>query len=199
MISRRLGARLRGALLVIPIVAALALAGCTEDPSSKAPTALGYNSGSPYREIKPADRKAVVTFSSVLDTGEKIDSSSLLGTVHVINFWYAGCGPCIAEAPLLNKVYEKYDGKIPFVGVNTYDQAATALNFEREKNVKYPSAIDVNDTNVQLAFSASVPANAVPTTLVIDKHGRVAARVTGLLGAASILEDLIDRVVAEDQ
>jgi thiol-disulfide isomerase/thioredoxin len=176
------------------------LAGCTQAPDAGTPS-QGYVSGSgAYKEIPPKERKAAVTFASKLDTGDKITSSDLLGTVHVINFWYAGCAPCIQEAPLLEKVYRSYHGKIPFLGVNTYDQAATAQEFERNKSVSYPSAIDVNTTSVQLAFANSgIPANAVPTTLVIDKHGRVAARVTGELSDASILSSLIDTVVHEGQ
>jgi thiol-disulfide isomerase/thioredoxin len=191
--------RIAGAAVASVFALAL-LAGCTQAPDASSQT-LGYVSGSGvYKEIPPKDRKSAVTFSSKLDTGKAISSSSLLGTVHVVNFWYAGCAPCFQEAPVLEKVYKSYDGKVPFLGVNTYDQAPTALEFERQQKVSYPSVIDVNTTSVQLAFSNSgVPANAVPTTLVIDKHGRVAARVTGEITSASILTSLVNTVVKEGQ
>jgi thiol-disulfide isomerase/thioredoxin len=182
----------------VPLVATVVLAGCTEDPAGAgSDNNLGYISGSPYKEIKPADRKPAVKFSGVTESGDKVSSSQFLGKVHVINFWYAGCGPCIREAPRLESAFKSYNGAVPFLGVNTYDQAATAINFETAKKVTYPSVIDVNDTAVQFAFSASVPANAVPTTLIIDQKGRVAARVTGVIEDASILKDLINTVVAE--
>jgi thiol-disulfide isomerase/thioredoxin len=182
-------------------IAVLALAGCSETPSfSSDGTNTGYVSGGgAYTEITPAHRKPPVSFSGTLDTGAKITSAQLLGKVHVLNFWYAGCGPCRVEAPRLESVYKHYKGAVPFVGVNTYDQASTALTFESTHHVTYPSVIDVNTVSVQYAFSKYVPTNSVPTTLVIDKHGRVAARVTGEVEDASILTAIVDRVIAEGQ
>jgi peroxiredoxin len=182
-------------------VAIAVLAGCTESPSfSSNGDNTGYVSGAGvYTEIKVADRKPAATFTSVLDNGTKVTSAQLLGTVHVLNFWYASCGPCRVESPRMEKVYAHYKGKIPFYGVDVYDQAATALTFEATHKVTYPSMMDTNTTNVQYAYSAYVSPDAVPTTLVIDKHGRVAARVTGEVDDASILTSLIDRVIAEGQ
>nr|WP_194241530.1 TlpA disulfide reductase family protein [Galbitalea soli] len=150
-----------------------------------------------YKEFAPADRKPAVSFHSTTDAGKAVSSTQFLGTVHVLNFWYAGCPPCRLEAPDLEKVYQKYKGTVPFLGINTYDQAATAITFEKKFGITYPSVMDVNDTAVQYAFAGSIPANAVPTTLVIDRQGRVAARVTGLLEDKSILEAMIDTVIAE--
>jgi peroxiredoxin len=186
------------------IAAALAvgaLAGCTESPSfSSDGSNTGYVSGAGvYTEIKVADRKPAATYESVLDTGAKITSAQLVGTVHVLNFWYASCGPCRVESKKMQAAYAHYKEKIPFYGVDVYDQAATALTFEATHKVTYPSMIDTNTANVQYAYSNYVSPDAVPTTLVIDKHGRVAARVTGEVDETSILTSLIDRVVAEGQ
>jgi peroxiredoxin len=189
---------------VSAIAAALAigaLAGCTESPTfSSDGTNTGYVSGSGvYKEIAVADRKPAASYTSVLDTGAKVTSSQLLGTVHVLNFWYASCGPCRVEAPRMEKAYAHYKGSVPFYGVDVYDQAATALTFEATHRVKYPSMIDTNSAAVQYAYSAYVSPDAVPTTLVIDKHGRVAARVTGEVEDPTILTAIIDRVIAQGQ
>jgi peroxiredoxin len=178
-----------------------ALAGCTESPSfSSDGNNTGYVSGAGvYTEIKVADRKPAASYTSVLDTGTKISSSQLLGTVHVLNFWYASCGPCRVESGKMQKTYTHYKGAVPFYGVDVYDQAATALTFESTHKVTYPSMIDTNSANVQYAYSAYVSPDAVPTTLVIDKHGRVAARVLGPIDEVSILTSLVDRVIAEGQ
>jgi thiol-disulfide isomerase/thioredoxin len=185
--------------IAAPLVAVLLLAGCAETPSiASAGGNKGYVSGAGvYKEFKPADRKSPVKFSSVTDAGDKVSSSQYLGEVYVLNFWFAGCGPCRVEAPRLEKVYKKYGGKTPFLGVNTYDQAAQSLTFAKRFKITYPSAIDVNTVSVQYAFSKYIPPNAVPTTLVIDRHGRVAARVTGVIEDPSILSSLIDTVVSE--
>lgn len=177
----------------------VALAGCTETPSFGGGS-TGYVSGAGvYKEIAVADRKPALSFTSTLDTGASITSAQLLGTVHVLNFWYAGCGPCRVEAPNMEKAYNHYKGSVPFYGVDVYDQAATALTFESTHKVTYPSMIDTNTTAVQYAYSAYVSPDSVPTTLVIDKHGRVAARVTGEVEDPTILTAIIDRVIAQGQ
>lgn len=196
MISRRVGAAIAASVLSVAV-----LAGCTESPSfSSDGNNTGYVSGSGvYKEIAVADRKPAATYTSVLDSGAKVTSSQLLGTVHVLNFWYASCGPCRVEAPTMQKAYSHYKGSVPFYGVDVYDQAATALTFESTHKVTYPSMIDTNTAAVQYAYSAYVSPDAVPTTLVIDKHGRVAARVTGEVESPTILTSLIDRVIAQGQ
>lgn len=190
--------RLTGAIAAA-LLAAVVLSGCSESPSiASAGTNTGYVSGDGvYTEFTPAERKAPVSFSGTTDTGTTISSKQLLGSVHVLNFWFAGCGPCRVEAPRLEKVYKEYKGKVPFLGVNTYDQAALSRTFESKFKVTYPTVIDVNTVSVQYAFSKFVPPNATPTTLVIDRHGRVAARVTGVIEDSSILSSLIDTVVSE--
>ena len=84
-----------------------------------------------------------------------------------------------------------------FLGINTYDQPATALAFARDNGVSYPSAMAVGDAELKLAFAEKTPINATPTTLVLDRQGRVAARVIGELPEASILEAMVRTVLAE--
>ncbi len=89
------------------------------------------------------------------------------------------------------------DDDVSFVGVNVRDQAGTAASFEKTYGVTYPSILDVESGTAQLAFAGPVPAAAVPTTIVLDQEGRVAARVLGQLTDASILESIIDGILAE--
>ena len=139
-----------------------------------------------------------VVFEGVTETGETVSSDDYRGEVLVVNFWYAACGPCIVEAPLLEEVWQEYqDQGVSFLGVNTYDQPATALSFARDNNVTYPSVIDVNDGKVKLAFAQVTPIQATPTTLVVDKEGRVAARIIGQLQSASILSTLVRDALGE--
>ncbi|MDX2377734.1 TlpA family protein disulfide reductase [Microbacterium sp. LRZ72] len=150
-------------------------------------------------EIPTAERGDPVAFEGVTETGETVTSDDYRGGVLVVNFWYAACGPCIVEAPMLEEVWQEYqnDG-VAFLGVNTYDQPATALSFAEDNNVTYPSVIDVDDGKVKLAFAQVTPIQATPTTLVIDRDGRVAARVIGQLASASILSTLVADTLAED-
>ena len=194
----------RRVLAAMTLVAALLLAGCTSSDSLaqqyRDGSEKGYIAGDfQIVEIPDADRGEPVVFEGVTETGETVSSDDYRGGVLVVNFWYAACGPCIVEAPLLEEVWQDYqDQGVAFLGVNTYDQPATALSFARDNNVTYPSVIDVNDGRVKLAFAQVTPIQATPTTLVIDQDGRVAARIIGQLASASILSTLVADTLAED-
>lgn len=148
-------------------------------------------------EFAAADRGAPIKWAGVTESGQKLSSEQLSGVVTVVNFWFAGCAPCRAEAKDLVELSNKYsaDG-VQFVGVNVRDSAETALAFDRNFGINYPSIIDSQSGSVVLSFTDTVSPNAVPTTLVIDKQGRVASRVLGRL-EKSTLSALIRTVVAE--
>lgn len=180
---------------------ALTLAGCSSDPLAEQ-----YREGSnknyiagdgSVTEIALENRGDVITFSGTTETGETVDSAEYLGNVLVVNFWYAGCAPCRAEAPDLEKVYQETSPSgVNFLGVNVRDQAPTIDSFNERFGITYPSIID-QDGKAQLSFAAQVPPNAVPTTLVLDAQGRVAARILGQLKDPSILKTLIADTAAE--
>ncbi|MGO1435781.1 MAG: TlpA family protein disulfide reductase [Canibacter sp.] len=151
--------------------------------------------------IPEAQRTEPVEFSGTDETGTKITEADTQGDVTVVNFWYAGCAPCRAEAGDLNDTYAAVaDQGVNFLGVNTRDQLAQAQQFTEEFNVPYPSILDLpGDRAVQHAFAGQVPLNAVPTTLVLDPEGRVAHRVLGQLASASQLETLITETLAENE
>jgi thiol-disulfide isomerase/thioredoxin len=197
VIRRRLAAVAAAAAL------ALVLAGCTNDALAQQ-YREGDNKGFiaadgfETQEIPIADRGDPVVFDGVTESGDEVSSDDYTGQVLVVNFWYAACGPCIVEAPRLEEAYGTFDGQaVSFLGINTYDQPATAASFARDNGVSYPSVIAVNDGAVKLAFAQHTPMNATPTTLVLDTHGRVAARLIGALTEPSILETLVRDTLAE--
>jgi thiol-disulfide isomerase/thioredoxin len=183
---------------VVAVVAAvLLLAGCTSRDGIAGEDGGGYVSGDGTVLIVPAaDRSEVPAWGGDTVDGASIDSARLDGVV-VLNFWYAGCPPCRVEAPDLEEVYQEYGDRVTFLGVNVRDSAATASSFEREFGVTYDSILDVSTRDVLSAFAGQVPPSAVPTTLVLDAEGRVAARISGMLPSATTLGDLIDDVLDE--
>lgn len=92
----------------------------------------------------------------------------------------------------LNK---EFGDKAQFIGINVRDEKDAAEAFERNFGIKYPSVQDT-EGSIQLAMTKYVPLKAVPTTLVLDKQGRVSARV---LGAAdkTTLKALINTALTE--
>lgn len=181
---------------------AVGLSACAPDPVSES-FLSGDNTGyvaadGAIVEIPEADRGEPVDFGGVTETGEKLDSADLEDQVTVVNFWYAGCAPCRLEAEALESVWQDFDGEgVAFVGVNTRDQADTAIAFAEEYGITYPSLIDVDTAEAKLAFAEVVPIAATPTTLVLDKQGRVAARIIGPIDGPSILSTLVKDALAE--
>jgi thiol-disulfide isomerase/thioredoxin len=184
------------------VLSLLALAGCANESLAgqyQDGSGQGYISGDGAQtELPVADRGEPIEFSGTTGSGEEISSADYAGTVHVVNFWYAGCPPCRVEAPDLRALSEEY-ADVPFLGVNIFDSADQAAAFERANGIGYPSILDAQTNSVQLAFAGvgAVAPNAVPTTLVIDREGRVAARISGLIAEPGILAAMIDRVIAE--
>ncbi|MEO7722230.1 MAG: TlpA disulfide reductase family protein [Pseudolysinimonas sp.] len=192
------------AMIAIAVSVSLGLAGCTANDS----LANSYNSNdangnyvSPdgtTKTIAPNDRGSSVTWSGTTDRGSAVSSSDYSGKVVVLNFWYASCPPCRAEASSLEKLNTTYSAKgVVFVGVNVQDTGPTALSFEKAHGVTYPSILDASDGAMKLAFAGKISPTAVPTTLIIDEKGRVAARFSGLITSPSLVGTVIDATLAE--
>ena len=195
---------MRAGLALGLAVVALLLSGCASESDDlaeqyRAGTGQNYISGDgALTVVAPDSRTASIEFQGPLDVGGVFSSADYSGQVMVVNFWYAGCPPCRLEAPDLEALHQEFlDDSVVFVGVNIIDQASTALAFAEEFGVTYPSIIDTNGGSVRLAFAGQVAPNAVPTTLVMDQQGRIAARISGLLTEPDVLAELIRDVQGE--
>ncbi len=189
--------------LVIFIVGtiALSLAGCASDPLAeqfRSGDSKNYIAGDgTVTEFASEQRPTFLPFSGETESGQMLDSEALAGQVVVMNWWYSACAPCRAEAPELQALYEEFQVQgVQFVGVNVRDTSETALAFDRKFGISFPSIMDAQTGSVSLAFQGVVSPQAVPTTLVIDKQGKVASRILGRIDP-SILRTLIETVVAE--
>jgi thiol-disulfide isomerase/thioredoxin len=148
-------------------------------------------------EISPAGRDDAVSLDGEDLDGKDLSLESRRGDVVVVNVWGAWCAPCRKEAPLLTDVANEL-GDVSFVGINIRDASASnARAFVRTFDLPFPSIYDPRGTAL-LAFGGQVPPNAIPTTLVLDREGRIAARVLGPLPSATTLKNIIEKVVAED-
>ena len=181
----------------IAIAAIGALAGCSGTGAvQKGPSGSdqGYVGGDGSSRLIKDRKPAPQVQGSTLD-GARFTLSSLRGKVAVVNFWASWCAPCRAEAPTMEKIYESSKASgVRFVGVDVKDGKENAQAFIRSFKITYPSLFD-QAGQVALAFR-DVPPNAVPSTLVIDREGRIAARVIGSV-PYSTLHDLVTKVAAE--
>jgi thiol-disulfide isomerase/thioredoxin len=129
-------------------------------------------------------------------TGARFKLSADRGSVVIMNFWGSWCTPCREEAPALGALARHFAGTgVRFIGVDIRDDPASAEAFMRTFRVGYPSLNDPNDM-VALDFSGTVPPSGIPTTLVIDRNGRVAARIVGPASYSGLMA-LITQAAAE--
>ena len=191
---------MRRRALAVAGLAAVLLAGCTSDGASTTPDDVadqGYQSGDGSTTTWAVDdRSGPLELSGTDFTGVAHDVADWRGEVVVLNTWYANCPPCRAEAPDLAALSTDYaaDG-VQVLGINRTDDAGTAQAFERQFEVPYPSLADTDGTAIA-ALQGTVPVNAVPTTIVLDRQGLVAGRILGLADP-STLRSMVDELLAE--
>ncbi|MFC7879843.1 TlpA family protein disulfide reductase [Isoptericola sp. NPDC057391] len=174
------------------------LAACgAQDSGAGDVVGQGFVSGDgSVKQWDAADREDPVTVEGTSFEGDEVSTADWLGDVVVVNTWYAGCAPCRAEAPdLVTLANEREADGVRVLGINTEDEAGAALSFQRTFDVPYPS-IEDRSGQVVAKLSGVVPLQAVPSTVVLDAEGRVAARVIGQ-AEASTLDAIVDEVLAE--
>jgi thiol-disulfide isomerase/thioredoxin len=177
------------------------IAGCEDGQVRRDETSgqTRYVEGSGVVTIVPADeRQPAPQFSGPLLGGAgEFDLDQMKGDVVVLNVWASWCPPCRSEAPALQAVSaELADQNVRFVGVNVRDNETDARAFEQEFRLTYPSVVDTTG-ELLLAFRDTLPPSAIPSTLVIDRQGRLAARVLDEVTETS-LRDLVVDIAAED-
>lgn len=157
------------------IAVAVTLSACAADRGTT-PTA----SDGVVEVIAAEDRRQVEPFTGDLLDGGRFDSTSLAGKVVVYNVWGSWCAPCRTEASALKQVSEEtQELGVRFVGINVRDNDAAARAFEDSYGIEYPSITTDTSSDAVLAFGPALPPSAVPSTLVVDAQGRLAARIVG--------------------
>jgi thiol-disulfide isomerase/thioredoxin len=142
------------------------------------------------------ERSTPLTLSGTTLQGAPWKVADARGKVLVLNVWGQWCGPCVAEMPHLQQVWSQLSAArkpVQFMGVNYRDGVETAQAFLRANKITYPSLQD-NGGRTLLALRGM--ANATPTTLVLDRRGRIAARVSGPV-TADTLSGLVNDVLGE--
>ncbi|MCK9871388.1 TlpA family protein disulfide reductase [Nocardiopsis dassonvillei] len=176
----------------------LVLTGCSQgapEGSAAANAASGAADGA--ATVFAADERVDAPEVSGTDLdGEEISLADYAGRILVLNIWASWCGPCRAEQPVLDEVYAEYQELgVDFLGVNTKDDETAARAYTNAQEVAYPSLYD-QPGEITQAFRDTVPPRAIPSTLIIDPEGRIAARVIGATTYGQ-LTGLLDPIVVE--
>jgi thiol-disulfide isomerase/thioredoxin len=130
--------------------------------------------------------------------GEPLSLADFQGQVVVVNVWGSWCAPCRAEAPMLAEAARDLaDRDVAFLGIDSRDPSESAARaFVRRFDIPYPSIYDQQGSTL-LAFRGTLSPNAIPSTVIIDRQGRVAASVLGEVSRTT-LYDLVEEVVGAD-
>jgi len=178
---RRLTAAVAAAVLV--------LGGCSGDAGAGAQggDAVGFVGGDGTVTIVPAEqREAAPVLAGPTVDGGRASTEDHAGDIIVVNVWGSWCAPCRKEAPELVAASEELGDEVVFLGVNTRENdVAPAQAFERSFGVGYDSIYDP-DGRLLLGFG-QLPPKAIPSTVVIDAEGRVAARILGAVDAKTLV------------
>jgi thiol-disulfide isomerase/thioredoxin len=184
--------------LFLCLAATAAVAGCSGHDAVKQDVSgtTGYVGGNlALTYVSAGHRHAPSAVTGKLLDGSAFDLASWRGKVVVVNFWGSWCSECRDEARALEQVYADDAGKgVEFVGVDIRDDVPSAQDYQRKYAITYPS---LNDPDNLLALRfRGVPPNATPTTLILDRSVRIAARQSGSILYPQ-LRDLVNRVLAE--
>ena len=180
---------------LVPLVLAVALtaAACSNVDSTGD---KGYIDGKGVITLLAAgDRKEPGDVSGETLEGKDLSLSAYAGKVVVVNVWGSWCPPCRAEADNLAAAAEQLAPKgVVFLGIDTREPSRdNGLSFQRRYDVPYPSLYDPGGRTL-LAFRRTLTPNAIPSTVVIDAQGRVAASILGEVTSTATLVDLVEDV-----
>ncbi|MEU5534003.1 TlpA disulfide reductase family protein [Streptomyces sp. NPDC020362] len=192
--------RSRAALLgAMAAAAALTLSACGNGGTSGGGGNTNFVTGNNGISTVPKGKRATAPdLSGKTIDGKTLDVADYKGKVVVINVWGSWCGPCREEAKYFSKVSRAYESKgVQFVGINTRDTSTTpAVAFEKEHGIDYPSLYDPTGKLMLRFKRGTLNPQLIPSTLVIDKEGKVAARALEALDDTTLLK-MLKPVLAE--
>ncbi len=175
-------------LFLVAIASTLFLTGCGSGGVSKA-SENSFVSGNGAAVVIDAKNRQVAPDIS----GKTLDGTSFTldkSRFTVINVWASWCAPCRAEAPIFQDFASK-NSSISFVGILTRDNLSAARAFTQRFAITFPSLVD---DSLIVKFRGSLTPNAIPTTLVIDNQGKIAARISGAVTVAG-LQKVLEKVI----
>lgn len=189
---RRTAVRTAAALAAMLILAACASTGADEQTRSAGQ--VGYPEvARNLTRVPPDQRKELPTVSGpALGSNQTISTQDFRGKIVVINVWGSWCPPCRKEAPDLQAASVETKDIAQFVGITSKDyDPAPAEAFVRSFEITYPSIYDPTG-KVLLAFAGELPPSAIPTTMIIDRQGRLAVRVLSEVSKITLVDMIND-------
>ena len=186
-------AHLPAALVAVVLLIIGPLTGCGRgdagEPTSSTAAPIGVTVFAPGERVRGPD------LSGPTLAGGRIDIANLRGRVVVLNAWASWCAPCLEELPvLIDLSLSANPAALAVIGLDVRDDPDSARALVADLGVPYPSLLDPDGS--LLARLPGVPPQAIPSTLVLDRRGYIAARIIGPV-TAGVLAGVVDDVLAE--
>jgi thiol-disulfide isomerase/thioredoxin len=196
--GRRPGAATRlGLLIGLLLTAAITGACAPSEPGVTHPTdSAGAVAAVGVTLFAPGNRRVAPNLVGTTLTGAKFSlSRTHAHRIVVVNVWASWCAPCRDESPMLAAMAKRLRGSdVRFIGLDERDTNSRARRFVAATHSDYPHLVDHSGS--LLLKLRILPQVAIPSTLVLDRHGRMAARVIGP-ATASALQRLVTELVDE--
>jgi thiol-disulfide isomerase/thioredoxin len=162
--------------MTVLLIVLVALVACDAGATSSDVNSTGVPGVTTYPTQTRLPAPALV--GDTLD-GQSVSLRSLdTGHIVVINVWASWCAPCRSESPMLAKAAQSLRSEgIRFLGVDEEDSSSHARAFVASTGATYPNLIDKDGS--LLRKLTVLPQVGIPSTLVLDVSGRMAARVIG--------------------
>jgi thiol-disulfide isomerase/thioredoxin len=188
----------------VGIACSLGVPGVTACSASSAATSnqqtnyIALNGAGVVTTYAIGHRKVAAQVSGTDLDGKPLTLASYAGKVIVLNFWASWCPPCRSEAPALEQVAaDTHTSGVQFVGVDIRENGASdGVNFVNTHHIDYPSFAD-QSSRIALDFRRT-GVQSPPTTIVIDRQGRIAARGLGEMTYTQLLS-VVQKVAAEPE
>ena len=179
----------RAAAAAAALTGAAALAGCSNGPSGGGDTGF-VSSDVGITAISASQRVAAPALSGTTLDGKQYSLAQDKGRIVVLNVWGSWCTPCREEAPALEETFQKFEAKgVRFVGINARDDNAAALAFDHSMKITYPSLQDPDETHL-LQFKSLLPPASIPSSVILDRDGKVAVRIIGPVTEPQLTQQL---------
>ena len=177
---------LTGAVVLI-LTLVLLIAGC----STSTPTPTPTLTPAPAHTQAPQVGKPAPDFQLPNLEGQAISLSGVRGKPVLLNFWATWCGPCRAEMPYLQQVYEEWSGKgLEVLAINIGESPSEVKRFLQTYNLSLPVLLDTKE-----ATARKYNITGIPTTFFIDKDGIIQEKIIGAFPSKGVIEKHLVKII----
>ena len=166
---------LRGYLFIFGLLILVSCSGRSQEASPASLAKAFSDAGLPLLRTSITPRDFSLQLAAQETSKDTVSLKDLRGKVVFLNFWATWCGPCRVEMPSMEALYNEYKERgLEILAVNIQETPEQVNAFMKENGLSFTAALD-RDGRV----SGSYGIQAIPTSFIIDRDGKIIARLVG--------------------